>query len=55
MRKFIKNDGLPILFNQMKLAFKELLRPDRNKKVLLLSSIYQKDNDLQNIEGILQD
>ena len=53
MRKFIKNDGLPILLNQMKLAFNELLRPDRNKKVLLFSTIYQKDANLQNIEGIL--
>ena len=31
MKKFIKANGLDILINQMKLVFKELLRPDRGK------------------------
>lgn len=32
MKRFIKSDGLNILINQMKLVFKELLRPDRGKR-----------------------
>ena len=47
MKKFIKGDGLNIIINEMKLVFKELLRPDRFKNIdnnpeLLVLSAFSK-------------